>query len=92
MIADMRLVIPAAVLLVASSALSVVVVKHESRKLFVELQALERKRDDLNVHWSRVKLEGGYWASHARVQTYAEERLDMDRPSPERVVIIDIEY
>ena len=83
---------PGAVFLVVLSALAVVVVKHESRKLFVELQTLERKRDELNVHWSRLKLEGGYWASHDRVRLQAETRLGMDRPAPERIVIVDIEY
>ena len=76
----------------ALTALLVVVVKHESRKLFVELQTLERARDELNVHWSQLKIESGYLASHDRVRSVAETRLGMDRPDPGRTAIVNLEY
>lgn len=82
----------AAVLAVALSALLVVSFKHESRKLFVELQALEHMRDELNVRWSQLKIEGGFWASHDRVRRDAEDRLGMGRPVHDRVVIVDVRY
>ena len=84
--------LPAAVLLVVLSALLVVAVKHESRKLFVDLQRLERERDELNVNWGRFKLEGGYLASHDRIWSEAETRLGMDRPAPGRMAIVNLEY
>ena len=71
---------PAAAAALVLSALLVVVAKHESRKLFVELQGLERVRDELNVNWGRLKLESGYLASHDRVRDKAVRRLGMDRP------------
>ena len=82
----------AAVGLLVVSAILVVVAKHESRKLFVELQGLERQRDELNVNWSRLKLEGGYLASHDRVRSEAVRRLGMGRPDPGRMAIVNIEY
>ena len=36
------------------SALSVVKTRHESRKLFVELQAIEKQRDLMAVEWGRL--------------------------------------
>ena len=83
---------PAAAVLLVLSALLVVVVKHESRKLFVELQGLERGRDELNVNWGRLKVESGYLSSHDRVRSEAEKRLAMDRPDPGRMAIVNLEY
>ena len=83
---------PVAATLLVLSALLVVVAKHESRTLFVELQGLERVRDELNVNWGRLKLESGYLASHDRVRNVAERRLGMDRPDPGRMAIVNLEY
>ena len=83
---------PASASALVLSALFVVVVKHESRKLFVELQALERARDELNVNWSQLRIESGYLASHDRIRSVAETRLGMDRPDPGRTAIVNLEY
>ena len=83
---------PAALLLVAVSALLVIAVKHESRKLFVELQGLERVRDELNVSWGQLKLESGYLSAHDRVRSLAQSQLDMDRPAPGQMAIVNLEY
>ena len=83
---------PVGTALVVLTALMVVVAKHESRRLFVELQGLERERDELNVGWGRLKLESGYLASYDRVRSLAETRLGMDRPDPGRMAIVNLEY
>lgn len=83
---------PASAVLLVLSALGVVMVKHESRKLFVELQGLERARDELNVNWGQLKVESGYLASHDRIRSVAETRLGMDRPDPGRMAIVNLEY
>ena len=83
---------PVSAALLVVTALLVVVVKHESRKLFVELQALERTRDELNVNWGQLKVESGYLASHDRVRQVAETRLGMDRPDPGRMAVVNLEY
>ena len=83
---------PLAAVLLVLSALLVVMVKHESRKLFVELQSLERTRDELNVNWGQLKIESGYLSSHDRVRRVAETRLGMDRPDPGRMAIVNLEY
>lgn len=83
---------PAAILAAVLSAILVVVVKHESRKLFVELQGLERVRDELNVNWGRLKLESGYLAAHDRIRSVAQSHLGMDRPDPGQMAIVNLEY
>ena len=93
MIAPARAAVwPLVLLLVVASGLGVVVVKHESRKLFVELQGLERIRDELNVNWGRLRLESGYLTAHDRVRSLAQTHLDMDRPAPGRMAIVNLEY
>ena len=45
------------------SALALIYTKHESRKLFVELEALTHQRDQLNIEWGQLQIEQSTWAS-----------------------------
>lgn len=75
-------------LLVMGSAVGVIYTKHESRKLFVELQQLNREVDELNVDWGRLQLEQSAWSSHGRVEKIARKRLAMELPEADKVVYI----
>lgn len=70
------------------SALGVVYVKHESRKLFVDLQQLQTVRDDLNVEWGQLQLEQSTWATPGRIENVAVSRLGMVIPEPQAVVTV----
>lgn len=74
--------------LVLVSALAVVYAKHESRKLFVELQNLETERDDMDVEWGQLQLEQSTLTTHGRVEKNASERMRMSIPAPDAVVIL----
>ncbi len=78
------------VLLVAvlGSALGVVSSTHQSRKLFIELQALQAQCDKLDIEWGRLQLEQSTWATHGRVERLARERLDMHLPTTESAMIV----
>ena len=76
------------VFMVVSSALIVVYAKHESRKLFSELQNLKREQDKIDVEWGRLQLEQSAWATHGRVEKIARKRLGMHIPSFSEVVIV----
>jgi cell division protein FtsL len=78
------------VLLVAvlSSALGVVYSTHQSRKLFIELQAVQAQRDKLAMEWGRLQLEQSTWSTHGRIEKIAHERLDMELPEPDSAVIV----
>ncbi|HEX7718904.1 MAG TPA: cell division protein FtsL, partial [Woeseiaceae bacterium] len=39
------------------SAMALVYTKHESRKLFVELEQLTSQRDQLNIEWGQLQIE-----------------------------------
>lgn len=75
-------------LAVVGSALGVVYTEHQSRRLFAELQALQREQDRMNEEWGRLQLEQSTWATHGRVERAARAELDMHIPKPHEVVII----
>ncbi len=66
--------------LVIVSALAVVDAQHQSRTLFVELQALEAEAAELETDWGRLQLEQSTWATHGRIERVAREELDMRLP------------
>ena len=82
------LMIVALLLLVMGSSIGVVYSRHESRKLFVELQQINREIDELNIDWGRLQLEQSAWSSHGRIEKIARKRLDMRLPVAGEVVYI----
>jgi len=75
-------------LLVMASAVGVIFSKHESRKLFVQLQTLQKERDQMDIEWGRMQLEQSTWATHGRIEGLARKKLDMTIPRAENVMII----
>ncbi|MEM9532635.1 MAG: cell division protein FtsL [Pseudomonadota bacterium] len=75
-------------LLVITSALAVVWTRHESRSRFVELEALQREADELEVEWGRLQLEQATWAEGHRIEAKARETLDLTPRDPDEVVVI----
>jgi len=81
-----------AVLVIATmlSALAVVYLRQRNRMDFVELQALQNERDNLNIERGKLLLEEGTWSEHRRVEALAHTRLGMAAPTPDQVVIVYI--
>ena len=75
-------------LLVIFSALSVVYVRHENRKYFVELEGLQKQRDDMDIEWGQLQLEQSTWATQSRIEALARKRLGMVNVPQDKVVII----
>lgn len=76
------------ILAVFLTALKVVTTRHEARKLFVEIQALEQVRDSLNEEWGKLQLEQSTWATDGRVESMARTKLGMKLPSINSKVIV----
>jgi cell division protein FtsL len=74
--------------LVLGSALLLVYSKHQSRKLFVELQQLKSEVGRLNTEWSQLQLEQSAWSGHGRIERIARERLSMEMPEHDEVVFV----
>lgn len=71
------------------SAMAIVYTKHESRKLFVELEELAAERDALNIEWGQLQIEQSTWATHARIEKVATEELSLTRPQPTDIYVIE---
>jgi len=70
------------------SAVAVIYTKHESRKLFVELEELTSERDALNIEWGQLQIEQSTWATHARIEKVASDDLSLARPDRSELNII----
>lgn len=70
------------------SAIGVVYVKHQSRRLFAESQELLREADRLNVEWNMLQLEQAAWSAHGRIEQIARDRLQMRMPRRADAVIL----
>lgn len=70
------------------SALKVVVAQHQARKLFIEIQVLEKQRDRLNEEWGRLQLEQSTWATDDRIESIARSRLGMVAPNADSLVLL----
>lgn len=72
---------------VLASAIGVVVLRHESRQLFVSLQEAESERDEARVEWSRLQLEQAWLGDAGRVESQAREQLQMESPEDVRILV-----
>ena len=71
------------------SAIALVYTKHESRKLFVELETLTHERDELNIEWGQLQIEQSTWATHARIEQVATDDLSLVRPVASEIYVIE---
>ena len=82
------MLLPLLLLATIVTAMSSVFARHESRKLFVQLQQLEAERDAMNVEWGQLQLEQSTHTTHGKVEDAARKRLGMEIPGPDQVVIL----
>jgi cell division protein FtsL len=73
---------------VTASGVWVTGTKHRARQLFVELEELNREQDRLQIDWWRLQIEQSTWATHARIEALARERLQLTNPSDEQLVLV----
>ena len=79
-----------AVLWVAAlgSAAGAIWCKHRAREMFIELEALNARRDNLEIEWGQLQLEQSAWATHAFVERVASAKLHMGMPPPKEIEIV----
>lgn len=83
-----KLVVLLLLVAVVASALGVIYVKHQNRKLFIELEQQRKEQDQLDVDWGRLQLEQSTWATHGRIEDIARRKLNMALPNENEVVIV----
>jgi cell division protein FtsL len=72
--------------------LSAVNSNHRARKLFIELEAEQKRMRELDVEWGQLQLEQSTWASHARIEKVAREKLSMKPPAPGQIISVDADH
>ncbi len=80
--------VPALWLLTLVSAAGAIYSKHRARELFLELERLNRERDELEIDWGRLQLEQSAWSTHAFVESVATQKLRMTTPRPADIEVV----
>lgn len=75
-------------IVVIASAIAVVKSRQESRRLFIELNQLERERDELNTEFGRLQLEQATLTDSSRLEQVASSGMGMIYPGPAETVVI----
>ena len=70
------------------SALGVVYARQKHRQLFIEINRLQRERDDLNIEFGRLQLEQATWAETNRIEQIATGKLGMFTPTGKDIVVV----
>jgi len=70
------------------SALGVVSARHESRRLFSELEREQGVNRQLDIEFRQLQLEQSTWAMHSRIEKVALTQLKMQMPVPSRVQVV----
>jgi cell division protein FtsL len=73
---------------VVASGIWIVDVEHRSRQLFIEAERLNRELDRVQADWGRLQIEQGMFATHARIEAFARERLQLTVPSGDQLQIV----
>jgi cell division protein FtsL len=84
------LVITVSVLWVGAlgSAAGAIYCKHRARQMFVELEQLNARRDNLEIEWGQLQLEQSSWSTQAFVERVATTKLHMAMPPPKEIEIV----
>jgi cell division protein FtsL len=82
------ILIPVLWLAALGSAAGAIYCKHRARELFVELERLNGRRDNLEIEWGQLQLEQSAWSTHAFVERVASTKLHMAMPPPKEIEII----
>jgi cell division protein FtsL len=73
---------------VMGSAIGVIYSKHQTRKIFISLQKINKQIDELDVEWGQLQLEQSAWASHGRIEKIARKKLQMTLPRANEILYI----
>jgi cell division protein FtsL len=84
----LMLAIPLLWVAALASAAGAIYSKHRARELFVELERLNARRDNLEIEWGQLQLEQSAWSTHAFVENVAATKLKMAMPPPKDIELV----
>ena len=82
------LVIPILWIGALGSAAGAIYCKHRAREMFVELEQLNARRDNIEIEWGQLQLEQSAWSTQAFVERVATSKLHMAMPPPKEIEIV----
>lgn len=82
------IVVPLLWFVALGSAAGAIWSKHRSRELFIELERLNARRDNLEIEWGQLQLEQSAWSTHAFVENVANTKLRMGTPAPKDIQVV----
>jgi len=71
-------------------ALSVVTSQHKARKMYIEFQKEKEYAQQMEVEWGQLQLEQSTWATPARIEKIAVQKLKMQLPKSEQIQFIQL--
>jgi len=74
--------------ILVACAVSLVASRHQSRKLFVELEREQARARAYEIEYGQLQLEQSTWSMPARVEKIARDQLRLQVPGPGRVEIV----
>ncbi len=77
------------IIAVVATGVGVVTSRHESRRMFVELQGLEADRDELQIRWGQLQLEQATFGEAGRIESVAASELGLQRVEESLLLEID---
>jgi cell division protein FtsL len=76
------------VVILVACALSLVTSRHQSRRLFVELERVQAEARGYETEYGQLQLEQSTWGMPGRVEKIAREQLKMQLPTAARTEIV----
>jgi cell division protein FtsL len=73
----------------AACALGLVTSQHQARKLWAALEREQARAQALEVEYGQLQLEASTWATPARVEKSARERLRLHPPGVKRLQLVE---
>lgn len=70
------------------SALVVIFSKYQTRRIFTEIQKMEKQLDFYEVEWGRLQLEMTMLTEENRVEIEARNRLKLIMPERDKIVYL----
>jgi len=77
-------------IMVVASSFAVIYFTHVNRQTTSELEQLLTERDELDIEWRNLLLEQNSLAEHSAIESKAEQKLNMKRPTADSEVIVHL--
>lgn len=74
---------------VVVTSIALVGLKHQSRQLFIVLEAATSEQDQHQVEWSRLQIELAWLGEAHRIEQQAAESLNMREPAQMGILVRD---